>query len=159
MQKKFFIVTALMLALAAGLAFAAEQTGGRMFGHHRGGMLRHMAKELNLTDAQQSQIKTIMSQSRSKIQPLKQQLRQNEQAQNAAINGNFDETQARAFANKQAQIMSDLIVERQRVKSQIYTVLTPEQRQKALQLLQQHQQRMQEHMQKKSEAAPQTPSQ
>lgn len=155
MQKKFFIVTAIMLALAAGLAFAAEQTGGRMFGHHRGGMLRHMAKELNLTDAQQSQIKTIMSQSRSKIQPLTQQLRQNEQAQTASINGNFDETQARAFANKQAQIMSDLIVEKQRVKSQIYAVLTPEQRQKALQLLQQRE----EHMQKKSEAAPQTPSQ
>ena len=55
--------------------------------------------------------------------------------------------------------MSDLIVEKQRVKSEIYAVLTPEQRQKALQLLQQHQQRMQERMQKKSEAAPQTPSQ
>ena len=80
-----------------------------------------------------------------------QQLRQNEQAQNAAITGDFNESQARAFAQKQTQIMNDLIVEKQRTKSQIYAVLTPEQRQKALQLMQQREQRHQERMQKKSQ--------
>ena len=59
--------------------------------------------------------------------------------------------QARAFAQKQTQIMNDLIVEKQRTKSQIYAVLTPEQRQKALQLMQQREQRHQERMQKKSQ--------
>jgi len=105
----------------------------------------------NLTEAQQTQIKGILADSRTRTKPLVEQLRQNEQAQNAAANGAFDEAQARAFAGKQAQIMSDLIVERQRTKSQIYSVLTPDQRQKSLQLIKQHEQRKQERLQKRSE--------
>src|SRR5690349_13949698 len=138
MHKKFFIVTAILLAVAAGLtASVFAQAPQRGFGHRNGWMLKHMTRELNLTEAQQAQIKGILADSQAKTNPLQQQLRQNEQAENAAVNGNFDETQARAFANKQAQIMSDLMVEKQRTKSQIYSVLTPDQRQKALQLMQQ----------------------
>jgi periplasmic protein CpxP/Spy len=121
-------------------------------------MFKHMAKQLNLTEAQQTQIKSIMAEERAKTKPLMEQLRQNEQAQNAGINGGFDEAQARAFASKQAQITSDLIVEKQRTKSQIYSVLTPDQRQKALQLMQQHEQRRQERLQKKSDQTQQTQS-
>ena len=158
MKKNFFMVAAIILALVAGVAVTlAAQGPHRGFAREigmegRGGwMLKHMTRELNLTDAQQAQVKSIMQAERAKIEPIMQQLRQNEQAENAIINGNFDETQARAFANKQAQLMSDMIVEKQRIKSQIYTVLTPEQRQKALQLMQEREQRRQEHMQKKSE--------
>jgi protein CpxP len=120
-------------------------------------MLKHMTKELNLTDAQQTQIKGIMAEEKSKIGPLRQQLRQNEQAQNANINGTFNETQARAFAGKQAQLMTDLMVEKQRTRSQIFAVLTPEQRQKAQQLMQERQQRKQERMKKHSEQTQQAP--
>jgi Spy/CpxP family protein refolding chaperone len=74
------------------------------------------------------------------------------------MNGTFDEAQARTFANKQSQVMSNLIVEKQRTKSQIYSVLTPDQRQKALQLMQQHEQRRQERLQKKSDQTQQTQS-
>ncbi len=160
MHKKFFIVIAIVLAVAAGLAvtaFAHER--GERFGRH-GGMLRHMTRELNLTDAQQTQIKGILQTEKTKIQPLRQQLRQNQQAENGAVTGNFDETQARAFAGKQTQIMSDLIVEKERTKAQIYAVLTPDQRQKALQLMQERGQRGHRHMQKHSQQqAPQTPGQ
>jgi periplasmic protein CpxP/Spy len=158
MHKKFFIVTATLLALAAGLAASAFAQGPRYGFRHHGWMLKHMVRELNLTDAQQTQIKSILADERSKIKPLMQQMRQNEQAQNAAMNGSFDEAQARAFAGKQAQIMSDLIVEKQRAKSQIYAVLTPDQRQKALQLMQEHQQRRQERLQKKLDQKQQTQS-
>jgi periplasmic protein CpxP/Spy len=150
MHKKFFIITAILLAVAAGLS-ASVFAQGPQHGRRNGWMLKHMTRELNLTEAQQTQIKGILADARTRTKPLMQQLRQNEQAQNAAINGNFDETQTRAFAGKQAQIMSDLIVEKQRTKSQIYSVLTPDQRQKALQLMQQHEQRRQERLQKKSE--------
>lgn len=151
----FLAVTAIILAIAAGVGGTVLAQGpGPGFGRghgHGGWMLGRMSKELNLTADQQTQIKSIMQTERSKTQPLMQQMRQNEQAQNATINGNFDEAQARAFAQKQTQIMNDLIVEKQRTKSQIYAVLTPEQRQKALQLMQQHEQKMQERMQKKSQ--------
>lgn len=152
MYKKFLIVTAILLAVAAGLATSVYAQGpGGGFGHKHGGMLKHMTKELNLTEAQQTQIKGIMADSRTRIKPLMQQLRQNRQTANTNVTGNFDEAQARTFANKQSQIMTNLIVERQRTKSQIYSVLTPDQRQKALQLMQQHEQRRQERLQKKSD--------
>lgn len=152
MHKKFFITTAILLAVAAGLTASVFAQGAQAgFGRRSGWMLKHMTMALNLTEAQQTQIKGILADSRTRTKPLMQQLRQNEQAENAAINGNFDETQARAFAGKQAQIMSDLIVEKEKTKSQIYSVLTPDQRQKALQLMQQHEQRRQERLQKKSE--------
>lgn len=144
MQRKFFIAVALVFTFASGLAMFAQGHGMRQ----GRGMLQHMTKALNLTEAQQAQAKTIMQAERAKIQPIMQQLRQNEQAQNASVTGEFDEAKARDFAQKQSQLMSDMIVEKQRAKSQIYAVLTPEQRQKALQLMQQREQRRSQRMQK-----------
>jgi protein CpxP len=146
------------MAVAAGLATSAlAQRPGRGFGRHSGWMLKHMAKELNLTDAQQTQIKGIMADGKSRMMPLMQQLRQNKQAEDANISGTFNENQARAFAAKQARIMTDLMVEKQRTRSQVYAVLTPEQRQKAQQLMQERQQRRQERMKKHTEPMQQTP--
>jgi Spy/CpxP family protein refolding chaperone len=160
MNKKFFIVTAIVLAVAAGLAASAMAQGrhGR-FAHHDGWMLRHMTKELNLTDAQQGQIKTILQAEKTKIQPLMKQLHDSRLAENSNVTGNFDEAQARTVANQQAQIMSNLIVEKARTKSQIYAVLTPDQRAKALQLMQERQQRRQQHMHKSLPQTQATPSQ
>jgi protein CpxP len=166
MKKKYFILIAIVLAVAAGLAATAVAQGrGGRFGRH-GGMLRHMTRALNLTVEQQTQIKGILKAERAKTQPLMQQLRQNQQAESGNVTGNFDETQARAFADKQAQITSDLIVEKQRTQAQVYAVLTPDQRQKALQLMQERQQRRHRHMHNDSQqpapqtpAAPQTPGQ
>ena len=104
MSRKSIILVAILMAVAAGLATSAfAQHAGRGFGRHNGWMLKHMTKQLNLTEAQQTQIKGIMASEKTKIQPLMQQLHQNEQAENANINGTFDENQARAFAGKQAQ--------------------------------------------------------
>lgn len=153
MHKKTIIIAAILMALAAGLATTAfAQHRGMGFGRHNGWMLKHMVKQLNLTEAQQTQIKSIMADEKTKTRPMMQQLRQNEQAEYANVNGSFDENQARAFANKQAQLMTDLIVEKERMRSQVYAVLTPEQRQKALQLMQERQQRRQERMSMKKQA-------
>jgi len=153
MHKKSIIFAAILMALAAGLATTAfAQHRGMGFGRNNGWMLKHMAKQLNLTEAQQTQIKGIMADEKSKVMPMMQQLRQNEQAENANVNGTFDENQARTFANKQAQLMTDLIVEKERMRSQVYAVLTPEQRQKALQLMQERQQHRQERMNMKKQA-------
>lgn len=153
MHKKSIIFAAILMALAAGLATTAfAQHRGMGFGRNNGWMLKHMAKQLNLTEAQKTQIKGIMADEKSKVMPMMQQLRQNEQAENANVNGTFNENQARTFANKQAQLMTDLIVEKERMRSQVYAVLTPEQRQKALQLMQERQQHRQERMNMKKQA-------
>jgi Spy/CpxP family protein refolding chaperone len=150
MHKKAIILAVILMALAAGLAATASaQHRGMGFGRNNGWMLKHMTRQLNLTEAQQTQIKGIMADEKTKIKPMMQQLRQNQKAEDANVNGSFDENQARAFANKQAQLMTDLIVEKERMRSQVYAVLTPEQRQKALQLMQERQQHRQERMSKK----------
>lgn len=155
MHKKFFMVTAGVLALAAGMYAAVAQTVAQSQGKqgHQGRMLQRMTEQLNLTETQQAQIKTILQTEKTKIQPLRQQLRQNRLAQTSAVTGTFDETQVRLFATKQAQIIADLTVERERTKSQIYAVLTPDQRQKALALMQEHEQHRQHRMHKHSPAA------
>jgi Spy/CpxP family protein refolding chaperone len=153
MHKKSIIFAAILMALAAGLATTAfGQHRGMGFGRNNGWMLKHMTKQLNLTEAQQTQIKGIMADEKTKIKPMMQQLRQNQKAEDANVNGSFDENQARTFASKQAQLMTDLIVEKERMRSQVYAVLTPEQRQKALQLMQERQQHRQERMSMKKQA-------
>lgn len=157
MPRKSIILVALLMAVAAGLATSAFAQHRHMgFGRHNGWMLNHLTKQLDLTEAQQTQIKGIMAGEMTKIKPLLQQLRQNERAEQANTNATFDENQARAFANKQAQLTADLIVEKERMRSQVYAVLTPEQRQKAQQLMQERQQRRQERMKKHAEQTQQT---
>lgn len=153
MHKKFFTVTAIVLAVAAGLASAVAQiTQSGTQGRHTGWMLQRMATELNLTDAQQAQIKAILQTERAKTQPLRRQLRQNRLAQTSSTTGSFNEAQVRAFASKQAQLITDLTVERERAKSQIFALLTPDQRQKAVALMQEHEQQRQRRMQKSSQS-------
>ncbi len=159
MHKKSILLAAIFMALAAGLAASASaQHRGMGFGRNNGWMLKQMTKQLDLTEAQQTQIKGIMAGEKTKINPVMQQLRQHQRAEDANMNGSFDENQARAFANKQAQLMTDLIVEKERMRSQVYAVLTPEQRQKALQLMQERQQHRQERMNSKKQAEQQQQS-
>lgn len=158
MRKKIMVPLAVAFMLLLGLSSVAATYArdGAGFGRHRGFMARRLARELNLTDAQKAQIKTILQAEKPRLQPLMQQLRQNRMAQQDAIGAQFDEAKARAYADQQAKLMSDLMVERARVQSQIYSVLTPEQQQKMQQLRQKRQQRIQERMQKRQDA-PATP--
>jgi Spy/CpxP family protein refolding chaperone len=129
-MKKYIITGAASLAIlfssiAWGQAAKQARHGHGMFG-------QRMAQQLGLSDAQQQQIKTIMQAEKPKIQPLMQELKQERQQMNSLTeSGNFDEAAVRAAASKQAQTETDLAVERARVKSQIFAVLTPDQRTKA----------------------------
>src|SRR5205807_1566538 len=85
------IIFALAMMLAGSLAFAqssdknlasgdqAERAGWH---HHGMGML---FSQLNLTDAQQAQIKQIMQSHRDTMQQLKSQLRSQEQSMHASM--------------------------------------------------------------------------
>lgn len=129
-MKKYIITGVASIAMlfsAITWGQAAKQGRGEhgMFG-------QRMAQQLGLTEAQQQQIKSIMETEKPKMQPLMQELKQERQQMNALTDsGNFDEAAVRAAASKQAQSATDLAVERARVKSQIFAVLTPDQRTKA----------------------------
>jgi protein CpxP len=152
-MKKFWISTAIVVALGVSLA-AAE--GMR---HHRGhGFLSgRMAQALNLTADQQAQIKSLMQAEKPKMQPLMGQLRSDEQQIREATQATpFDEAKVSALAANEAQARAQITVERARMQSQIYRLLTPEQRTKAESMHQQFKQHMRR---KKPEASSTTPQQ
>jgi len=114
---------------------AAQEHYGEWKGHHRHfGRHGHFGlwKKLNLTDAQRNQIKTIVSEERPKMKPLFEQLKAGREQLNVLVkSGPFDEVKVGAIAKAQADTLADMIVEKQRMKSMMYAVLTPEQRAKA----------------------------
>ena len=140
MKKNLYLVGAVLLIVAGvvGLAGAEFGIGQHGWGFHGPGRFpaAFIAHELNLTDAQKTQIKGIWNAERPKITPLLHELVNGcDQLSSANTNGDFDEAKTRAIADKQATTVSQLFVERERLISAIYNdVLTPEQRVKADQL-------------------------
>jgi Spy/CpxP family protein refolding chaperone len=109
-----------------------------------------MARELNLTDAQKAQVKTIMQSNKASMKAVATQMAQNRAALLAATaNGAYDPAKIQALAGQQAQLEAAMIVNRESIKHQIYTqVLTSEQQAKAEQLRTQEINRINEHLQK-----------
>ena len=141
--------TALQLerALLPGLfekRFGPGQGGGEQPFLRR--FLARLGNYLELTETQRAQIKTILETERPKLQPLViQAALTHKEIVEATKTGEFNETQIRALATQQGQHVANLIVEKERVKTQIYQVLTPAQRTKLDQLRQRFEARVREH--------------
>jgi len=142
MKKRILIMGGLVALVVCGTVYAATRQGGfhRLFGHR---LMDHIARRLDLTETQQTQIKSIIEAEHQKAAPLLEQAANNrQQLHEATRGGKFDEVQVRTIAAQQAQTMTELIVMRERIKARIYTeVLTAEQRSKADQLIQDMQSR------------------
>lgn len=161
MKKKIIITISVVALLVTGtiFAFASQQHfgkhrfGGRGFAGNpekfieRG--LQRAAVMLDLTDEQQTKIKAILEAEKPVVQPLVMQLAANrKELQQVTDNGQFNEAQVQAIATRQGQTLSQLIVEKERVQSQIYAVLTPEQRAKAEKMRDHFMERVQDHFTK-----------
>jgi Spy/CpxP family protein refolding chaperone len=165
MKTKFWSVAVALLALVlcgTAVISSAQQNqndegSAQGWGGHHHSRMAWMAKELNLTDAQKAQIKTIMQLQRATVRPLMLQLEQNRQAElTATTGGAFDQAKVQALATQRSQIMAQLMVQKAQVRSQIYnTVLTADQKAQADQMQQKKLARINERLQKLSEPAPQ----
>ena len=161
MKQKSFKTLAVVLALTVMAAIAVSQTvkrahmrGDGMFG---GPMLGFYMHKLDLTDAQQAQVKAIMAKEKPAFRPLMQQMAQGHaQLRDLVINGGYDEAKVREMASQQAQTMTELTVQYARVGSEMIQVLNPEQKAKLTELINQHQQRMMNRMQGKTPEATQS---
>jgi len=115
------------------VAAAAIAEGRHGYGGHGG--FRHMLKQLDLTSAQQDQVKAIWAKEKPTLQPLMQQMRQNHSAMSALeASGSFDEAKTRALATQNSQTMIQLQVEHARIKSEIVQILTADQKAKLAQM-------------------------
>lgn len=144
-----------LVALGAVFVFGQKADGkrdGKAFGergNHAGRGMRggkgmgHMFRGLDLTDAQKEQMKAIAEASRESSKTLHDQLRANrEQLAKVTENGAFDEVQVQALAQQAGVLHAQMIVAKERVKSQMFAILTPEQKAKAAELKEQSKQRM-----------------
>lgn len=150
-KKTKILAVALAIVLVAGVAAAwAAAAGQGPWGH--GGFERHMlgmmTDYLDLTDAQQAQVKQIFASEKPTIMPLVQQLHQNRrQLRQLEQSSTFDESKVRALASQQAQTMTELTVEKAKVANQIFNLLTPDQKAKAQKFLERREARFQKHFQ------------
>ena len=159
-MKKVIVTISVIALVAIGTIFVIGQTGEgkfegkRGFGqngkrahfggrHKRGGqMMGRMFRQLDLTDAQKEQMKTIGKTSRESLMPIMQQMRESRKTLNElTANGNFDEAQVQAIAAQQGALHVQMIVEKQRTKAALFAVLTSEQKAKLAELKQNFEQR------------------
>jgi periplasmic protein CpxP/Spy len=143
MRKRVLVISGIAVLVIAAAVFATAQAGlhfnhfqghGRSERRHGPGpeMVEHMAAVLGLTEDQKTQIKALMD----GLQPAEEARHQkmeelHKQLEAATANGQFDETKVREIANQQGQIHAEQILEHERMKAKVFSLLTPEQRIKA----------------------------
>jgi Spy/CpxP family protein refolding chaperone len=157
-----FLVAA--LAVVLGTAIAKSQTPGDappppMHGYgHEFGMGDHMmgffADYLNLSDAQQAQMKTIMQKEHPAMKTYFQQSRQIDQQLTHYVQGTFDEAKVRTLATQKAQLEVEMTVQRTRIHNELFQVLTADQQTKMKEMQARHEARMAKHMHGAPPAAP-----
>jgi Spy/CpxP family protein refolding chaperone len=137
-MKRFIIWSSVALLLVAiGIIVARADGsrrhgwGGRGWSHH--GPLGYVAHALNLSDAQKSQIKSMWDAERPTVASLVQELAsEGKEMDSVTAQGSLDDSKVQAIAARQGETIAKLLVEKERMKSKIYTsVLNPEQRTKA----------------------------
>jgi len=153
---KIAIFGTLAVALVAGVVFAVAEGGpqGDRMHHHGMGMRGELGfplHALNLTDDQRAQVKQIMQTEKPNIHPLMQQeFQAHQQMMQLITSGNFDQSKATTLATQEAQTHIQMEVEHAKIASQIYNLLSSDQKAKVADMMAKHQQMMQQHMQKES---------
>jgi protein CpxP len=156
MNSKLTAITA-VLTLFAGMALAQGGPGaGAPMHHRRGGFMGGMElplRQLNLTDDQKAQIKQMFQSEKPAMKPLMER----EHAAHAQMiqlitSGTFEQAKVAAVAAQESQVHMQMEIEHAKMASQIYQLLSSDQKAKVADIIAQHQQRMQQHMQNKEQA-------
>lgn len=158
-----FLVAA--LAVLIGTAVANSQTADTTepstpapvhahgYGMH-GHMMGFWARNLDLTDAQRTQMKSILQKERPTMKPLFQQSHQIELQMRQYSEGTYDEAKVRTLATQKAQVEAELEVQKTRIHNEMFQVLTPDQQTKMKDMEARHEARMQQRMQQAPPANP-----
>lgn len=161
------LALAVTLAMGATLGFAQQQQqsppqdqGGRKHSHdgrrggREGGMrgLGFFARNLNLSDAQKTQIEQISARYRESTKSLHERQRALHQNSVGTFgDGAFNEAAVRQAAQARANLHVEMEVARARMMSEVYAVLTPEQK---AQLATERQQREQKRQERRTQRDP-----
>jgi Spy/CpxP family protein refolding chaperone len=111
----------------------AEAAPPPMHGHGLGmgeHMLDFFADYLSLSDAQQAQAKAILQKEQATLKPLFDQLHQTHQQLRQYEQGAYDEAKVRALVAQESQAQVELTVQKTRIHSELFQLLTPDQQAK-----------------------------
>jgi protein CpxP len=140
------LTIAAIVVLAVAAAFAQGPHG---FGGPEGGpdhAFGPFTDALDLTSAQQDQIKAIWDKEKVNLDPLMKQEHQNHADMRALeTSGAFDEAKTRALATQHAQTTTELEVVHARIRFEMQQVLTADQKTKLASLEAKHEARMSKH--------------
>jgi periplasmic protein CpxP/Spy len=158
----------LVAALGAPVALWAQPGPGAGMGEPRGGMMgqKRMGpggmmdpgaggfglplRQLDLTDQQRTQVRTIMEVHAQEFRAIGDRMREAHRALHQVVTaGTVDEGAIRMASAQLAEVQADGAVLRARVHSEVFNVLTPEQRQRAEQLRQQFEQRREQRLEQR----------
>lgn len=150
-MKTFFGILTAGMMLLTSMAFMPRSATAYMGDFdgppHGRKHIQRMVKELQLTPQQQQQVKDIFVKNRTEIGPLMEQLRTERKTLRAMTHGDtVDEAAIRGQAGRVAAIQADLAVNRARIAQEIRGILTPEQIEKSKELMERHDQRMEQRM-------------
>jgi Spy/CpxP family protein refolding chaperone len=135
-RKALWTVVGLVLvvvAVATARANFREAHGWCGQGWSHRGPLGYVAREINLSSTQISQIRSIWTEERPTVAALLEDLLDgSHQMADATAGSRLDEEKVRAIATAEGNTLTKLLIEREHIKSRIYTiVLNAEQRQSA----------------------------
>lgn len=153
-RMKLFVAVVAVVLLGAVAVSQSIRRAHWGYGMHGGHMLAFFTHYLDLNETQQAQMKAIMEKEKPNLQPLLQQLAQAHHQMRQYEEGNFDENQVRALAASQSQNITELIVAKARIESEMMQVLTPEQKAKFQALVDKREARFTRHLQESTTSAP-----
>ena len=156
----YFLTGAVMAAMLATGASSYAQGPG--FGRRGGGPgapgrfggpgIALPLRDLNLTDAQQQQVRDIRERHRDEAQQIGERLRTAMQAQRTAVAATpVNESLIRSTTQELAEVQADAAVARARARSEILSILTPDQRAQLSKLQADRQSRAQQFREKRGQ--------
>ena len=139
MKKLLITVISSLLLMSAGTAMAQDPTGGpgKKARHQQGGMqampvverFMRAIKHLDLDEEQKAGVKAVMQGLKEDSRPLLHKTRANQEQLKELVKAiNFDQEAVAALADKEGNLAAERMMLTSRALSDVYKVLTREQR-------------------------------
>ena len=140
-RKTLWVVVGLAVVALAVVVARADFRRGHGWcsnGWHRGGPLGYVARELKLSDAQVSQVRSIWMEERPTVTALlKDMISGAHQLADETTGGRFDEGKLQTTAAAEGNTFAKLLIEKERFISRVYTTVLNEEQRKSADRLQQ----------------------
>jgi protein CpxP len=126
-HKSIAALLAALLIGGSGLALAGDRCHDRGEGGRHGAPMRALSQLESLSDEQRAQIKDLFRTQRDTMRERRDAMQDNREALREAMQSGADEATLRPLANKQGELVSEMIMARAQMQQQLSAILTEEQ--------------------------------